>query len=149
MSRIQVLIVLGIVIVFAVAGTAFANLSRRVTQGKWSGNHVNLIVSTTGFELEFDCATGSAKGPATLDRSGKFKLFGNYVIQSGSPSAPRESRPAAYSGSVKGESMTLEVSFTDTNQSVGTYQLGVGPHQRLNKCPVGRPPDRNPPPGPN
>jgi hypothetical protein len=118
---------------------------RTIAAGSWGGPHVNLTVTPAGFALEFDCAAGSAKGPNAIDRKGRFKLYGTYVSQPGSPSAPRVTHPAEYSGSVKGKRMTLEVKFADTKQSVGTYHLILGQRQRLNKCPAGRPPEPEPP----
>src|SRR5438093_282175 len=69
----------------------------------------------------------------------RFKLYGTYVSQPGSPSVPREAHPAEYSGSVKGKLMTLDVKLTDTKQSIGIYKLVFGQLRRLNKCPVSRP----------
>jgi hypothetical protein len=119
---------------------------RTIAAGSWGGPHVNLTVTPAGISLEFDCAAGSAKGPAAVDRKGRFKLYGTYVSQSGSPSASRVTHPTEYSGSVKGKRMTLEVKFADTKQSVGTYHLILGQRQRLNKCPAGRPSETEPPP---
>ena len=112
---------------------------RAITAGPWGGPHVNLTVTPEGFTLEFDCAAGSAKGRPAIDRNGRFKLYGTYVSQPGSPSVPREAHPAEYSGSVKGKLMTLEVKLTDTKQSIGIYKLVFGQLRRLNKCPVSRP----------
>ncbi len=130
---------IAVLVSLAAGGVAVTRSGKRITAGKWNGNHVNLTVTPEGLDFEFDCASGSAKGQPSLDCNHKFKLSGTYASQSGSSSAPGESRPAEYSGSVKDKSMTLEVRFTDTNLLVGTYQLGFGPHRRLNKCPVSRP----------
>ena len=119
---------------------------RAIADGSWGGPHLNLTVTHAGFSLEFDCAAGSAKGSTVIDRKGRFNLYGTYVSQPGSPSVPRETHPAEYSGSVKGRLMTLDVKLTDTRQSMGTYQLVLGQRQRLNKCPVGRPREPEPPP---
>lgn len=119
---------------------------RTIAAGSWGGPHVNLTVRTEGFSLEFDCGAGSATGPTAIDRQGRFKLYGTYVSQPGSPSAPRVTHPAEYFGSVKGKRMTLEVKFADTKQSMGTYHLVLGQRQRLNKCPAGRSPEPEPPP---
>jgi len=112
---------------------------RTIAAGPWGGPHVNLTVTPEGFTLEFDCAAGSAKGPPVIDRKGRFKLYGTYVSQPGSPSVPREAHPAEYSGSVKGDLMTLEVKLTDSRQSIGIYKLVFGQLRRLNKCPISRP----------
>jgi len=139
MKRHISLVTIAIMFALTASSVAFARRVRPVAPGKWNGKHVNLTVTQTGFEFEFDCATGSAKGPTVIDRHGKFSLMGNFVGQPGSPSVPRESHPAEYSGLVKGTLMTLEVRLADSKQLVGTYQLVFGQHQRLDKCPVSPP----------
>ena len=128
-----------IVLLPIAAGVGVPPTMRTIAAGPWGGPHANLTVTPEGFALEFDCAAGSAKGPRVIDRNGRFKLYGTYVSQSGSPSVPAETHPAEYSGSVKGKLMTLEVKLTDSKQSIGIYKLVLGQLQRLNKCPVSRP----------
>src|ERR1051326_338051 len=123
-----------------IAGAGVTPKMQRIAAGSWGGPHLNLTVTSSGFRLEFDCAAGSAEGPPALDHRGRFKLNGTYVRQTGSPSAPGETHPAEYSGSVKGTLMTLAVKLTDSKQSMGIYNLVFRQIQRLNKCPVGRPP---------
>ena len=146
MKRKRLFMTALIVILPIAAGVGVPPKMRAITAGPWGGPHVNLTVTPEGFTLEFDCAAGSAKGPAVIDRKGRFKLYGTYVSQPGSPTVPREAHPAEYSGMVKGKLMTLDVKLTDTKQSVGTYKLVLGQRQRLNKCPAGRPPEPEPPP---
>jgi len=128
-----------IVLLPIAAGICLPPTMRTIAAGPWGGPHVNLTVTPEGFTLEFDCAAGSAKGPPVIDRKGRFKLYGTYVSQPGTPSVPREAHPAEYSGSVKGDLMTLEVKLTDSKQSIGIYKLVFGQLQRLNKCPISRP----------
>ena len=128
-----------IVLLPIAAGICLPPTMRTIAAGRWGGPHVNLTVTPEGFTLEFDCAAGSARGAPVIDRKGRFKLYGTYVSQPGSPSVPRKSHPAEYSGSVKGDLMTLEVKLTDSRQSIGIYKLVFGQLQRLNKCPISRP----------
>lgn len=134
-----------IIILPIAAGLGIPPRMKAIAAGTWGGPHVNLTVTPEGFSLEFDCAQGSAKGPAAVDRNGRFKLYGAYVRQPGSPSVPRETHSAEYSGSVKGKLMTLEVKLTDTKQSIGNYKLAFGQRQRLNKCPASQPQEPAPP----
>jgi len=139
MKRERLFVTALIVLLPIAAGVGVPPTMRTIAAGPWGGPHVNLTVTPEGFTLEFDCAAGSAKGPPVIDRKGRFKLYGTYVSQPGSPSGPREAHPAEYSGSVKGKLMTLDVKLTDSKQSIGIYKLVFGQLQRLNKCPVSRP----------
>src|SRR5438132_12380905 len=97
-----------IVLLPIAAGVGVPPRMRTIAAGPWGGPHVNVTVTPEGFTLEFDCATGSAKGPPVIDRKGRFKLYGTYVSQPGSLSVTREARPAEYSGAVKCDLRTLE-----------------------------------------
>ena len=141
MKRKRLFLTALIVLLPIATGVGVPPKMRTIAAGSWGGPHVNLTVTPEGFRLEFDCAAGSAKGPAVMDRKGRFKLYGTYVSQPGSPSVPREAHPAEYSGTVKGKLMTLDVKPTDSKQSIGIYKLVFGQRQRLNKCPVSRPQD--------
>jgi hypothetical protein len=43
-------------------------------------------------------------------------------------------RPARYEGSVKGDTMTMTVTLTDTKEKVGTYELIRGGSAHVVKC---------------
>jgi hypothetical protein len=145
MKRKRLFLTALIVLLPIAAGVGAPPKMRTIAAGSWGGPHMNLTVTPEGFRLEFDCAGGSAKGAPAIDRNGRFKLYGTYVSQPGSPSVPREAHPAEYSGSVKGKLMTLDVKLTDSKQSIGIYKLVFGQLQRLNKCPVSRPQAHAPP----
>ena len=139
MKRKRLFMTALIVLLPITAGVGVPPTMRTIAAGPWGGPHVNLTVTPGGFTLEFDCAAGSATGAPVIDRKGRFKLYGTYVSQPGSPSVPRETHPAEYSGTVKGKLMTLDVKLTDSKRSIGIYKLVFGKFQRLNKCPVSRP----------
>jgi hypothetical protein len=110
---------------------------RSLPAGTWGGEHVRLEATSQGAQLEFDCAHGSIKSPIRLDDRGQFEAAGEYLRES--PGAIRighepKSQPASYAGKVEGETMTLRVILTDTQQSLGEYSLEHGARARIVKC---------------
>ena len=112
---------------------------RRVTAGVWGGDHLQMNVGRRGAsaQLEFDCASGQITVPLTFDRSGRFSLDGTFTRRRGGPIRRNEQpdiRPARYEGSVNGKTITLTITLTETNESVGTYTLYLGRAGKLRRC---------------
>ena len=94
-------------------------------------------VKANSATIEYDCAQGTIAGPILLDSKGRFTLHGTHLTARGGPVRSDETanqRPAVYTGSIKGEQMTLTVTFTDTNETVGTFSLTHGKEGRVFKC---------------
>jgi hypothetical protein len=111
--------------------------SEHLAAGDWGGKHVRMEVSGGGALLEFDCAKGSIKGPITLDAEGRFSAKGEYAREGFGPRDEDKAAkgvPALYTGEVKGEGMTLTVTYSGTGEEVGTYALTRGRGARLWKC---------------
>ena len=111
--------------------------SGRVPSGRWGGQHINLEVSANSAAIEYDCAHGAIQGPLDIDAQGRFKLKGTHTIERGGPVRKDESastRPALYTGSIEGETMTLTVTLSDNNEEVGTFKLVKGQTGRIFKC---------------
>jgi hypothetical protein len=103
--------------------------TRRIAKGVWGGPHINLNVETDAGSIEYDCANGTIEGPLNLDSKGRFTLKGTHSPQRGGPvrrDETRTARPALYTGTVKGQTMTLNVVLTDTNENVGKFKLIFG-----------------------
>jgi hypothetical protein len=119
-------------------GGSPTSASRAIPTGAWGGTSVALNVTQDGATLQFDCAHGSIGGsPATLDASGRFEVAGTFVRERGGPVRVDEtpdSHPALYSGTTDGRTMTLTVTLTDSQQPVGTFELGFGKTPRLIRC---------------
>jgi hypothetical protein len=110
---------------------------RRVSAGRWGGQHINIEVSANTAEIEYDCAHGTIEGPLEINGKGRFRLKGTHTPEHGGPVRRDESantRPALYTGSIHGETMTLTVTLTDKNETVGTYTLTKGATGRIFKC---------------
>jgi len=107
----------------------------RVPNGDWGGEHVRLSVADAGGKVEFDCAHGTLQQPLTLDASGHFDVAGTLVGEGG-PTLKDETaaaRPARYSGTTDGQTMSLEVTL-EGGESVGTFSLARGRQPKLFKC---------------
>jgi hypothetical protein len=105
--------------------------------GTWGGEHISLNATAAGARLEFDCANGQINQPITLDGNGAFDVAGVYVQEHGGPVRIDEQpngQPARYSGRVEGQTMTLTITLTGKQQTVGTYTLGHGQNPRIFKC---------------
>ncbi|HZT57829.1 MAG TPA: pilin [Pyrinomonadaceae bacterium] len=108
-----------------------------VKTGTWGGQHISLEVTAEGAQVEYDCAHGTVDQKFVADAEGRFDLRGTHVREHGGPVRRDEtpdSHPARYTGRIKGDTMTLTVTETDTNESVGTFTLAFGQPPRVMKC---------------
>jgi hypothetical protein len=108
-----------------------------VVTGEWGGVHLGLVASDSGADLEYDCASGHIAGQLRPDGSGRFSAAGSHFPGHGGPireDEVRETRPARYEGTVRGDKMTLTVTLTDTNEVLGTFTLIQGASPHVIKC---------------
>jgi hypothetical protein len=108
-----------------------------VVTGEWGGVHLGLVVTDAGADLEYDCAEGRITGPLRPDEGGRFSAAGTHFPGHGGPiriDEIRESRPARYDGTVRGDRMTLTVTLTDSNDVLGTFILIHGASPHVFKC---------------
>ena len=107
-----------------------------VAPGLWGGEHVRMVVSSDGAELEYDCANGKIDQPILLDSKGGFNSLGSYTSERGGPrrngdaALPR----ARYVGRVSGETMRLTVTLDNSKKTVGVFALTRGTDSLLTKC---------------
>lgn len=85
-----------------------------VQNGTWGGMGARATVTGSGATFLFTCAYGSTTQPLNLDSLGHFSVTGAYA-RTGGPIIAGDPRhyPAAYSGTVSGNTMTLMVNYTD------------------------------------
>jgi len=108
-----------------------------VSLGAWGGVHVSLLLTATGGTLEYDCAHGTIDQPFVIDSAGRFQLAGTHTREHGGPIRKDEkpdTHPARYDGAVDGDTMTLTVTLTDSNEVLGTFTLTRGRMARVVKC---------------
>jgi hypothetical protein len=126
----------GVLLLAALAGCLEANAPALVT-GDWGGQHLGLIATAMGAELEYDCATGKIAGPIRPDGAGRFSVTGEHYPGHGGPIRVDEEqvkRPARYDGVVRGATMTLTVTLTDSNEALGFFTLVYGRSPFVFKC---------------
>ena len=105
--------------------------------GEWGGLHLAMSVTAKGATLEFDCAHGKVDMPMRRDARSRFALRGTYGQEHGGPVRSGEvpnSQRVLYTGTVKGNQMTIAVRLLDTDQQIGTFVLTRGEPARLVKC---------------
>jgi hypothetical protein len=105
--------------------------------GTWGGEHLRLMVTASGADLEFDCAHATIDQPFLLDADGHFDLRGRYTAEHGGPVRDGEilpSRDVRYTGAVSGNTMSLAITFTDDGTQQGAYSLTLGQSGRVLKC---------------
>jgi len=110
---------------------------RHVQTGTWGGQGVALTVTPSGGRLEFDCASGEITEQMTTDADGRLTVAGVFVQEQGGPiriGEEPERQRARYSGRLTGQTLTLEVVLTASNQTVGSFTLVYGALPRLRKC---------------
>ncbi|MGC2110653.1 MAG: hypothetical protein WA655_14115 [Candidatus Korobacteraceae bacterium] len=102
----------------------------------WGGEHVELELTRTGANLDFDCVTGTIDHPLVLPNEGKFRTTGTYTRERPGPviGNGNQAASAVYSGTIKGESMHLEVTLVKDEKTVGTFELVHGRSGRVMKC---------------
>ena len=115
--------------------TETALKDRRVSEGKWGGQHVRLEVSGSGAEFEFDCAHGRMTAPLTL-QNGRFATTGTFVREGGPVRMEDSERGQRvyFKGEVQGSRMTLIFSLTEDFKEAETFTLTHGVEARLFKC---------------
>ena len=109
---------------------------QRIATGVWGGQHINIKVGAKSATIEYDCASGVIDGPLVVDSSGNFKLHGTHSMQRGGPvrsdEEPRKV-PATYTGSIKGNMMTLTLKLDDSSDEE-TFTLERGKDGDLFRC---------------
>jgi hypothetical protein len=109
---------------------------QRIASGVWGGQHINIKVGAKSATIEHDCASGVIDGPLVVDSSGNFKLRGTHSMQRGGPTRSDEQPrkiPATYTGSIKGNVMTLTLKLDDSSDEE-TFTLERGKDGDLFRC---------------
>jgi hypothetical protein len=108
-----------------------------VVSGEWGGVHLGLVTTAAGADLEYDCAEGRITGAVRPDANGRFAAVGVHFPGHGGPiriDETRESRPARYDGTVRGDTMIITVTLTDSNEVLGSFTLIHGASPHVFKC---------------
>ena len=125
-----------LLLILAASPACRASLTGPVNQGEWGGEHIGLVVTTIGATIEYDCANGTIDQPLVAS-DGFFSAAGTHTPGHGGPIRQDEipdKRPARYQGRVDGETMTLDVTLTDSGEKLGRYTLVRGRSAQVFKC---------------
>ena len=128
----SIVVVLMLLTISAAAGI---QKMRVISTGLWGGQHISMNVGTKSATIEYDCASGVIKGPLLVDGAGNFELHGTHRMERGGPvraDESREGQPATYTGSIKGDKMTLTLKIDDLEPE--TFTLEKGKEGELVKC---------------
>lgn len=135
MFRSKCIAVVVVLMLLMISAAARIQKMRRISTGLWGGPHISMKVGAKSATLEYDCANGVIDGPLVIDAKGDFKLRGTHRAEHGGPVRADESsegRPATYTGSVKGNEMTLTLKVGDDEPE--TFTLEKGKEGELFKC---------------
>jgi len=136
-SRIKLLVVVSFVLIIAASAASRPRKMQRLSIGPWGAQHIRIDVEKNSAAIDYDCANGTIDGPLTFDSKGRFTWRGTHRRDGPGPIRVEhefKGRPALYTGSIKGDTMTLTVKLTDTNEVVATYTLKRGSLGRVFKC---------------
>lgn len=114
---------------------ATAQKMQRIPTGVWGGPHINLEVGERSAKIEYDCASGAIDGPLVVDAEGRFSLRGTHAMERGGPVREDEEPrrvPATYTGTIKGDTMTLTLKLSGSDEE--TFTLARGKRGELVKC---------------
>jgi hypothetical protein len=124
-----------IVLLSVVTVTAKIQKMQRIATGPWGGQHISMNVTAKSATIEYDCATGVINGPLIVDADGHFNLHGTHRMERGGPVRADEKpsgQPATYTGTIKGNTMTLTLKVGDSDEE--TFTLEKGKPGELVKC---------------
>jgi len=118
-----------------ISATAKTQKMHRIATGVWGGEHIHMEVGAKSATIEYDCANGVINGPLVVNSNGEFNLRGTHTMERGGPIRPNaepKARPATYTGSIKGNTMTLTVKLDGSDDE--TFTLEKGKPGELVKC---------------
>lgn len=114
----------------------YSRMMERIPRGEWGGTHISMNVGEHSATIEYDCAHGEIPGPLNIDSEGKFQLPGTFTPERGGPvraDETQQAQSATYSGTIKGNTMTLTLKVAGTDETE-TFTLEKGKPAELFKC---------------
>jgi hypothetical protein len=120
----------------ALAACASVPLAGGPVTGEGGGTHVGLRLSEAGGMLEYDCAAGTVAGPLVPRADGNFEALGTHTPAAGGPEIAGQVRPSysvRYSGTVRGDRMTLEGRVAN-GVLLGPFTLRRGAEPVIFRC---------------
>lgn len=104
--------------------------------GEWGGDRARLKLSPNGGRIDYDCGSGTIKGPLRLDSKGRFKANGDHEDYSSGPVSGDKApalRSTIYRGSLRGDTLTLVVQVSGQSE-LRTLNLVRNKRVKLIRC---------------
>lgn len=124
-----------LLLLLVVSVSAKIQKMQHIPTGLWGGPHISINVGPKYAKIEYDCASGVINGPLVVDAAGHFNLRGTHRIERGGPVRADDNppeHPATYTGTIKGNKMTLTLKVGDSDEE--TFTLEKGKPGELVKC---------------
>lgn len=90
--------------------------------GIWSSEQARLQVKEKGATITFPCAMGNIENNIQVNQDGEFEVTGTMVAGPLGNSL----RPARFEGRIAGNKLTLTITYTDTSEEFGVFELTKG-----------------------
>jgi hypothetical protein len=129
----------GVLIVIAgtslVCGASVASSAdSSVKSGVWGAQGVMLTVRVADAAIEYDCGRGTIAQKLVLDRNNKFDVPGRHFREGGPTRLDDDGEPARYQATVTSDTMTLTVTLSQSQETLGPFTLAFGRQVILKKC---------------
>lgn len=110
-----------------------------VKTGSWSSETAIIEVEKGSVKLDFGCSAGTIPVRLRVDRHGNFRVKGTYVSGLGGANPPPGMGPREqdvfYSGTVKGNRMTIAIDFPNSERVSPSYEVKrEKPKRALARC---------------
>lgn len=137
---ITVAISVAVVLSFAACGETTATPSDgHVPLGTWGANNAGVLATDSITHIHVGCTFGDVPGRVALDADGRFSVSGTYVLRA-YPVMIGPELPAQFSGSVRGNVLTVSVAVNDTVEkqqvTLGPVTVVLGVTPNMGPCPI-------------
>lgn len=105
--------------------------------GTWGGDDAGVVVEASAAHVHIGCTKGDTSRPLAVDDDGRFDVAGTYSVDV-FPVERDIRHPARFTGRISGETMTIEVRLTDTDQRLGPVTVRLGQPPAMRQCPICR-----------
>ena len=122
MSRSSAVACLGIIALLACSDT-----TAPIADGTWGGREASLQLTNAGGSLSYACGTGTIDSGWTISRDGRLTGTGQHFFGGGPvPPQGHPPHPATYVGRVVEDHLSLTVTLTDLQQTLGPFDMVRG-----------------------
>lgn len=122
MSRSSAAASLGIIALLACSDT-----TAPIAEGTWGGREASLQLTSAGGSLSYACGAGTIDAGWTITRDGRLTGTGQHFFGGGPvPPEGRPPHPATYVGRLAADHLSLTVTLTDLQQTLGPFDMVRG-----------------------